>query len=66
MIGVGWKFLSTCIISCTKKIRLIQIPCVRVDLEDHVACGVPNFGVRVGGAVVEYMQKLHMCVLCGG
>jgi hypothetical protein len=37
-----------------------------VDVEDHVTYGVPNFGVRVGGAVVEYLQELRVYVLRDG
>jgi hypothetical protein len=37
-----------------------------MDVEDHVAGGEPDFGVRLGGAVVYDLQDLRVCVLRGG
>jgi hypothetical protein len=37
-----------------------------MNIEDHVAGGTPDFGVRVTGTVVEELQELRVGVLCCG
>jgi hypothetical protein len=37
-----------------------------MNVEYHVAGGIPDFGVEVAGTVVEELQELRVGVICCG